>query len=204
MHNEILSDKQTDLLPFVSQFKRSFYLVGGTAIALHIGHRRSVDFDLFAPARLNQMRILQKMSFAKGQKILIFKDIDQLHYYINEVKVTFFQYPYAVPHPVKFDNVISVPSLLSLAAMKAFALGRRAKWKDYIDLYFIIKDFFCIAKIAAEAARIFGDLFSEKLFRQQLAFHKDIDYSEEVEYMNGFQIKDEEVKAFLIDKALEF
>jgi hypothetical protein len=203
MHAEILSEKQTELLPFIAQYKRSFYLVGGTAIALHIGHRRSIDFDLFTPARLNQARILQKFSLVKGTKTTIFKDLDQMHFYINEVKVTFFQYPYAVPHSVKFDNVISVPSLLSLAAMKAFALGRRAKWKDYVDLYFIIRDFFSIAEIAEEAARIFGELFSDKLFRQQLAFHKDIDYSEEVEFMNGFQVNVDEIKSFLIDKALE-
>ena len=47
MHKEILSENQIELLTLVKQFKRDFYLVGGTAIALHIGHRRSIDFDLF-------------------------------------------------------------------------------------------------------------------------------------------------------------
>jgi hypothetical protein len=47
MHLEILSKEQVELLPLVSQFKREFYLVGGTAIALHIGHRESIDFELF-------------------------------------------------------------------------------------------------------------------------------------------------------------
>ena len=47
MHNEILSVTQLELLPLVKQFKREFFLVGGTAIALYIGHRQSIDFDLF-------------------------------------------------------------------------------------------------------------------------------------------------------------
>ena len=47
MYPEILSTQQRELLPFISHFKRNFYLVGGTAIALHLGHRRSIDFDLF-------------------------------------------------------------------------------------------------------------------------------------------------------------
>ena len=47
MHKEILSKYQIELLPLLKQFKREYYLVGGTAIALHIGHRRSIDFDLF-------------------------------------------------------------------------------------------------------------------------------------------------------------
>ena len=47
MHTEILSDEQRTLLPFVQRFKNKFYLVGGTAIALQIGHRFSIDFDFF-------------------------------------------------------------------------------------------------------------------------------------------------------------
>ena len=47
MHKEILSGNQMALLPFVQKFIKEYYLVGGTAIALHIGHRRSIDFDLF-------------------------------------------------------------------------------------------------------------------------------------------------------------
>ena len=47
MHIEILSSEQQALLPWAKQFKREFYLVGGTAIALYIGHRKSIIFDLF-------------------------------------------------------------------------------------------------------------------------------------------------------------
>jgi len=47
MHKEILSGNQMALLPFVQKFIKEYYLAGGTAIALHIGHRRSIDFDLF-------------------------------------------------------------------------------------------------------------------------------------------------------------
>ena len=46
MHKNILSRSQTDLLPLISSFNREYYLVGGTAIALYLGHRRSIDFDL--------------------------------------------------------------------------------------------------------------------------------------------------------------
>ena len=47
MHKEILSEEQANLLPLVKTFSKNFGLVGGTAIALHIGHRESLDFDLF-------------------------------------------------------------------------------------------------------------------------------------------------------------
>jgi len=61
---------------------------------------------------------------------------------------------------------------------------------DYVDLYFIIKDRYSIKDMSTEANRIFGELFSEKLFREQMAFHEDIDYSEPVEYLPGFGISD--------------
>jgi hypothetical protein len=203
MRLEILTTQQRELLPFIASFRRSFYLVGGTAIALHIGHRRSIDFDLFTLKKLNRSRIKQKVFELPYHKQTIFDDIDQVHFLINEVKTTFFYYPYPVEHSEMLSRVISMPSLLSLSAMKAFALGRRAKWKDYIDLYFILKEYFSIKDISTEAGRIFGQLFSEKLFREQLAFHKDIDYSEPVEYMSGFNVAEQDVKDFLITKSLE-
>jgi len=198
MHLEIFSDKQQEVLPFIAQFKRNFYLVGGTAIALYIGHRRSIDYDLFTFSRLNKARIRQIIMQSPYKKNLIFEDQDQIHFYLNDVKLTFFNYPYQVEHSQKLDNIITLPSLLSLAAMKAFALGRRAKWKDYVDLYFIIKNFYTIKEIVAEADKIYGTLFSEKLFREQLAFHKDINYSEEIEYLIPNPPIDEEIKKELI------
>jgi hypothetical protein len=97
-----------------------------------------------------------------------------------------------------------MPDLLTLTAMKAFALGRRSKWKDYVDLYFLIKNCFNVNDIIQKATMTYGQEFSGKLFRAQLAYHKDINYSESVEYMPGFDVKEEVVKAFLVDKALEW
>lgn len=190
-------------MPYIAQYRRTFYLVGGTAIALHIGHRRSIDFDLFTLSTLNKIAIKQKLLKIPFRQNIIFEDYDQIHFDINNVKITFFNYLYEVEHSEKFDEIISMPSLLSLAAMKAFALGRRAKWKDYVDLYFITKDYYSIQAIIDEAEKIYGDHFSEKLFRQQLAFHKDIDYSEEVDYLISNPPRDEEIRNSLIVKSAE-
>jgi hypothetical protein len=96
----------------------------------------------------------------------------------------------------------SLPTLLSLASMKAYALGRRAKWKDYVDLYFILRDHYSVGEISKEAIKNFGQFYSEKLFREQIAFHKDIDYSEPVEYLVP-EPSGPEIKQFLIDKAID-
>jgi hypothetical protein len=203
MHLNILSDRQNELLSFISGFRRNYYLVGGTAIALHIGHRRSIDYDLFTAKTLNKSLTKRKIFEQKFSKQLLYEDIDQMHFLLNDVKITFFNYPYPIKHDEMVKRFISMPSLITLSAMKAFALGRRAKWKDYVDLYFIFKDYYSIKDISTEANLIFGDLFSEKLFREQMAFHKDIDYSEPVEYLPGFEVKENEIKTFLINKSLE-
>ncbi len=203
MHPEILSAEQTTLLPYLKLFNRSFFLVGGTAIALHIGHRRSIDFDLFtASSSLNKKVIKKKLSSIPFNKQLLFEDIDQYHLLLNNVKFTFFSYPFTIQHAIKFKSVIAMPDLLSLAAMKAYALGRRSKWKDYVDLYFIIRSYYSINEISDKAKQYFSDQFSEKLFRQQLAFHKDIDYQESVEYVTT-PVDEAEIKSFLIEKATD-
>jgi hypothetical protein len=197
-----MTKEQLELLPYLSNFSRGFYLVDGTAIALHIGHRRSADFDLFTQAKLRKSAIHGKLSDFPFKKVRLFEDIDQLHLIINGIKITFLSYPYPIDHPVKLEKYLKMPTLLTLSSMKAFALGRRAKWKDYVDLYYILRDFYTIGEINEEAEKNFGDLFSEKLFREQLAFHKDIDYSEPVEFLAPAPTESE-IKQYLIDKAID-
>ncbi len=202
MHTEILNPDQLGLLPVLKLFRKEFYLVGGTAIALQFGHRRSIDFDLFTPKPFGSRRVLNVLAKA-GKSVTVTRRVtEQLNLSVDNVKLTFFEYPYAVDAAVS-DETFRMPDLLSLAAMKAFALGRRSKWKDYVDLFFLLRDRFSLLEISDRAETVFGEEFSAKLFRSQLSYHKDIDYSEEVDYMPGFAVDAETVKAFLIDKALE-
>jgi len=201
MHPEILSDQQIKLLPIVESFKREFYLVGGTAIAIQIGHRRSIDFDLFKYNQLNHKKIIDKVS-SFNQKFSIFlRTPEHLNLSIEDVKFTFLQYPFPIEPKISFNNLIKMPSLIDLASMKAYALGRRSKWKDYVDMYFLIKDFFPINQIINNSVRIYGDLFSPKLFRAQLCYFKDIDFSEPVEFI-GNPIDQTEIIQFLTCNAL--
>jgi hypothetical protein len=202
MHKEIFSKEQLDLLPFVEGFKREFYMVGGTAVALHIGHRRSVDFDLFKYDSLNHKNLLQKIYTSPYKYTITRRVTEQMNAIINQVKFTFYQYPYEIPITVKLENIIKLPDLLTLAAMKSFALGRRSKWKDYVDLYFILNFYYTISQIAEKANTIYHELFSEKLFRAQLCFFDDVDYSEQVEYL-GKPIPAEEIKTFLTVAAID-
>ena len=87
--------------------------------------------------------------------------------------------------------------------MKAYALGRRSKWKDYVDLFFLITEHYSIKQISARAIEIFGDLFSEKLFRSQLCYFDDVDYTEQVDYIIDNPPSDDTIKQTLTDIAVE-
>ena len=203
MHKEILTPEQVNLLPLVKRFARDFYLVGGTAIALQIGHRQSIDFDLFTIKPFENNKI--KRTLQKADKIdrVLRDEKGQYTIILAGVHITFFEYPFRVKHKEKFDSSIAMPDLLTLAAMKAYALGRRAKWKDYVDLYFIMSKYHGIAGIIERAESIFGKEFNAKLFRSQLSYFNDISYSEEVIYMPGFEVKDEAVKKGLLDFSVQ-
>lgn len=202
MHNEILTKEQRDLLPLVGKFEKQFGLVGGTAIALHIGHRESIDFDLFSPNEFSNANI--RAVFRRAEKTIevLRADTNQFTFVVDGVHITFFCYPYPIRYVESFDTFARMPTLLTLAAMKAFALGRRSKWKDYVDMYFILKDFHTINEISVEAEALFAGEFNEKLFRSQLSYFDDIDYREAVTFKPGFEVPDEEIRRALIEYSL--
>lgn len=203
MYSEILNDSQKQLLPLMEQFRREYYLVGGTAIALHIGHRRSIDFDLFKFSAINHKRNLEKIASSPFEHVVTRRVTEQMNLIVNDVKVTFFQYPFAINPCERFESFFRLPSLLQLAAMKTYALGRRSKWKDYVDLYFLLRDHFTISDISKTATEIFGELYSEKMFRAQLCYFDDIDYTEAVDYIIPNPPSDEEIKRGLTEFSID-
>lgn len=202
MHREILTQNQLELLPLLEDFSKNFGLVGGTAIALHIGHRRSVDFDLFAEKGFNNQSIVRKIERTMKIDEIIVNKLDELTFMLKGVKFTFFNYPYKISYSKKLGSFVKMPDLLTLAATKAFALGMRAKWKNYVDLYFIIKDYYSIGEISEKCKKIFGRHFNGRLFREQLVYFEGINYSEEIEYLPGFKVSDKEIKKALTEFSL--
>lgn len=195
MRTEILTKKQQKLLPLVHAFTRDFYLVGGTALALQYGHRHSIDFDLFSLEPFNNAQI-RRVIKQHGHTItqVYIESISEFTLLVNDLKMTFYHYDYPIDHPVKLKNIITMPNSLTLAAMKAFTLGHRAKWKDYIDLYFVFQHH-TLQEVMDKANSIYGTgEFNERLFREQLAYHRDLDYSEPIEYMSGFAVDNKTIK----------
>jgi len=202
MHTNILTKNQLDLSPLIAEYgKQGFYLVGGTALALQIGHRRSIDFDLFTLNHFGNDEIIETVQKHYPIDQTIVSQTDQLTIMTHGVKITWYRYPYKIPITEEWPGVIKIPNSLTIAAMKAFALGQRAKWKDYVDMHLLLKQF-SLKEICAKTYELFGaGLFDEALLRGQLSFFKGMDYQERPEYMPGFEVSDEEIKKVLSDIA---
>ena len=201
MHEEVLLPKQKALLSLVGGFSDKFCLIGGTAVALQLGHRTSVDFDLLTTSELKTNDIRNKIGKSQQIESVLIDETNEFTAVIDEVKFTFLKHPFDIHPDVDFREIIKMPGLLSLGAMKAYALGRRAKWKDYVDLYFIINRF-SLKELVDKANGIFGKEFNEKLFREQLAYFEDIDYTEKIDFMTGFEVSEEIVKTKLTEISL--
>ncbi|MDP3957369.1 MAG: nucleotidyl transferase AbiEii/AbiGii toxin family protein [bacterium] len=199
LHKEILSSAQQELLPLVKGFGSQFLLCGGTAIGLHIGHRESIDFDLFTAEELDISVLRRKISEVDKHFVVLVKSEDEYTVVIKGVKVTFLRYPFSFAGAVWLDDIIQVPDALTLAAMKAYALGRRSKWKDYIDLYFVLSGYHSLGEIVGKAEKMFGKEFNEKIFRAALAYFEDIDYSESVTFRPGCETDNERIRSTLKD-----
>jgi len=106
MNIQIFNPNQVELLPLVKEFKKEFYLVGGTAIALHIGHRRSIDFDLFKYSPIKPISILQKISDFKYPYAVTRRVTEQLNVIIHNVKFTFYQYPFKITATEKLNDIL--------------------------------------------------------------------------------------------------
>src|SRR3989338_4901795 len=140
MYEEALTDRGKELFPLLSLFK-DFYLVGGTALALQIGHRQSVDFDLFSYTSLpDQLLAKVKRAFLGSSVIVTYRTSNQLNLLLDNVKATFFHYEYPVIDPLLTWQNVSMASIQEIAAMKAFAIGKRLSYKDYIDWYFLLSE----------------------------------------------------------------
>lgn len=167
-----------------------FYLAGGTGLALQIKHRRSFDLDFFrrdSEEKIPFRKIDNELRHLFGFTKIDLKQADQATWYIEGIKVTFLAYPFPLLHPLVPGESIS-PAMKGIflaapeeiALMKAYALGRRATIRDYLDLYFLLKPgVVTLAEIIADSNRKYiinrENIFSARLFLEQLVYMEDLE-----------------------------
>ena len=115
-------------------------LVGETALALQIGHRKSIDIDLFGTIKADNIAVSQKLKEI-GKLIIIQKSKNINIYLLNNIKVDIVNYPYPWLENEKLEDDILLADIKDIAAMKISAITGRGTKKDFIDLYFLLKHY---------------------------------------------------------------
>ena len=154
-------------------------LYGWTAVALHLGHRQSADFDFFGNRPFDPARLTAAISFMTAATITQ-REPNTLSGIVDRggpVKLSFFGVPglprLALPH-IAPDNGLQVASLLDLAGTKASVVQQRAEAKDYIDVAAILRDGRIDLPTALASARaIYGTQFNPQITLKALSFFDD-------------------------------
>ena len=154
-----------------------FVLYGGTAVSLHLGHRRSVDFDFFTDRPLDAAAIRHAFPFARSAKTLQ-QAKDTLVVLASGVKVSFFGGlgfgRVGDPH-LTTDGVAEVASLEDLMAHKLKVILQRAEKKDYADVAAMLRAGHSLSRGLAAARLFFGAAFQPAESLKALAYFKDGD-----------------------------
>ena len=154
-------------------FLDKYVLVGGSALTLHLCHRKSEDLDFFTYAdNFDKEEIFDFIKRFKDKEILNQTD-EQIDLLLNGVKVTFFNAQRSFFKPETCSR-FNIATLKQAAAMKVNALFLRAKFRDYYDVYFLIKDVMNLREMFQYSKNIV-DGITYKLFVTALLYIDDIE-----------------------------
>ena len=171
----ILNAKQTKIISQLSFLQKlGFYLAGGTALALQLGHRTSLDFDFYSPKHFSAASLFNEIEqIFKNEAKKISQQKDTLFCNVNGVDLSFFWYQYShITRPVTYQ-CITLASLEDIAAMKLVAAGHRPAKRDYIDIFYLLKKF-SLEEIFSFAHKKYAN-FNSYLSQRALAYFEDLE-----------------------------
>lgn len=176
LHFEVLDRGRREVFDKLKSFSKEGVLGGGTALSLLLAHRKSYDLDVFGaePIRRKMLRRVQEI-FGEDIKILV-DSRDELSFLTPEkIKISFIYFPFESLHKSVKTSSIPIFNTQDLASNKAYTIGRRGEYRDYVDFFFLLKKGLKLEKIVKEAQKRFRGAFSEKLFLEQLVYFGDLE-----------------------------
>lgn len=179
----------------------NFYLAGGTALAVQLGHRQSIDLDFFSDKDWSGEEVKRQLS-SLGKFEVVSEAAGTLHGLLDGVRVSFLRYHYDLLFPPATFAALKLADERDIAAMKISAISSRGGKKDFIDLFFLLKKY--------DLPDLVG--FFEKKFQgigyNKLHIFKSLTYFEEAENeptpMMLKKVAWREVKEEIRDKVNEF
>ncbi len=195
MHQEALRDNIKAVWDKCSFLKDDFYLAGGTALALQIGHRQSIDLDFFSDEPIKKTLLKRIEEEFNTTAHVIVQTKNELTVNILDVKVSFVHYPFPLLYPKINTEIVSLANPKDIASMKSYALGRRQSLKDYLDLYeILLKKLITLSQIILDSNEKYSDAFNDRLFFEQLLFPEDLE-DEAIDWI-GIGVDKEKAKVY--------
>ncbi|MBI5123101.1 nucleotidyl transferase AbiEii/AbiGii toxin family protein [Candidatus Roizmanbacteria bacterium] len=198
LHLDILDKERQALLHKLLPFAKEFVLGGGTALALQLRHRESYDFDFFSKNPIPK-NFLEKISQVITIENIAVDSPDELTFFTKEnIKITFLCYPFNDLYEYEeLEEGLRLFSVKDIAIKKAYTIGRRGEYRDYFDLYTILKrEVISLTNLVLDTKKIYGSIFEEKIFLQQLVYFDDLLNFEIIPVNQTSLPKPEEVKKF--------
>ncbi|HZE87189.1 MAG TPA: nucleotidyl transferase AbiEii/AbiGii toxin family protein [Methylomirabilota bacterium] len=139
-HPETIPQATQAVLSKIKQLPQldDFYLSGGTALSLYLGHRESEDLDFFT-ARSFQPEFLQQKLLSYGNLTDVSLEEGTLNCFMDDVKLQFLYYPYSLLEQPKRWNEIKLSALIDIACTKLMTISMRGSKKDFIDIYVFLQ-----------------------------------------------------------------
>lgn len=202
IHLELLDKKRKKVFEKLAIFRKSATLGGGTALFLQGAHRYSLDFDLFLSRGITR-KDFRKLQVNLGVKKVGVNTNEQLDIVTRQgVKVTLARYYYQPLFKKNSSSFLPLFSIKDIAADKAMTIGRRAVWRDYVDLFFILKRGYTdILNLLKLSQKKFGVEFAPKLFLEQLVYFQDLEITE-ISFVKE-KYSPNEIQEFLKNKVKE-
>lgn len=173
---EILDADREKIFNQLSAFANKGILAGGTALTLQIGHRKSFDFDIFVPKSISH-HFVKKVVEVFGQDIEIRHQTGDILLVKTpkNIEVHFIYYWYQNLFKTIKTSSIDLFAVGDIAADKAHTIGRRGQWRDYVDIFFLLKrKIYTLDAIIKMATQKFRPEFNPRLFLEQLCYYRDI------------------------------
>lgn len=198
----ILDEQRRSALPRLALCRaQGFYLAGGTALALQIGHRDSIDFDFFTEQGFDTSRLFDLLGSA-FQGIPLVKVQDERNTLTvvaaSTIKLSFMRYPYPLLRPVVRSEHFDLADIADIGCMKLSAITGRGTMKDYIDLYFVLQRIALNELLTLCAVKL--PHLDRALILKALVYFDDLD-PEPIRYIKEHELPFDEVQKFLRAKA---
>ncbi len=204
MYENTLTQNTKHVLESLNQagIIKDFYLAGGSALALYYGHRFSVDLDWFAE-NFSYTSVFRDKLSELGKLSVESEGENTFNGTLDGVKISFFEYSYPlISSKTQYKDGIYLAGRPDIAVMKLEAVARRGTYKDFVDLYFLLKEYNLDQLLAFLREKFAGIEYNETHLLKSITYFEDAKKSEFPEMIK--QVSWEDIKKFLLSAVEQY